>query len=90
MIGAVNVPVFPVCLAPLPSRQPVHVPFALRTVKQSLTVQLVRNTYKFKSGTRQRRQLEASQLVSDFDQTVEQIKKLEAPKPKRVRKGDAK
>jgi hypothetical protein len=55
-----------------------------------LTVQLVRNTYKFKSGTRQRRQLEASQLVSDFDQTVEQIKKLEAPKPKRVRKGDAK
>jgi hypothetical protein len=36
----------------------------------------------------QRRQLEASQPVSDFDQTVEQIKQLGAPKPKRVRKGE--
>jgi len=37
----------------------------------------------------QRRQLEASQSTSDFDQTVEQIKKLEAPKPKHIRKGTA-
>ena len=35
----------------------------------------------------QHRQLEASQPTSDFDQTVEHIKKLEAPKPKHVRKG---
>jgi hypothetical protein len=38
----------------------------------------------------QRRQIESSQPVSDFDQTVEQIRKLEAPKSKRVRRGDAK
>jgi len=37
----------------------------------------------------QRRQIEASQPVSDFDRTVDQIKKLGAGKPKRVRKGDA-
>jgi len=90
MIGAVNVPVFPACLAALSSRQPVHVPFALRTVKESLTVELVSKTYKFNSNEEQRLQLEASQPVSDFDRTVEQIRKLEAPKPKRVRKGDAK
>lgn len=90
MIGAVNVPVFPACLAALPSRQPMHVPFALRTVKESLTVELVSKTYKFDSNEEQRRQLEACQPVSDFDQTVEQIRKLEAPKTKRVRKGDAK
>jgi hypothetical protein len=90
MIGAVNVPVFPACLAALPGRQPVQMPFALRTVKHSLTVELVSKTYKFESSERKRRQLEASQPVSDFDQTVEQIRKLEAPKTKRVRKGDAK
>jgi len=43
---------------------------------------------QFAQFEEQRRQLEASQTNSDFDQTVEQIKKLEAPKPKRVRKGD--
>lgn len=90
MIGAVDVPVFPAFLAALPSRQPVQVPFALRTVKESLTVELVSKTYKFDSNEEQRRQLEASQHVSDFDRTVEQIKRLEAPKPKRVRKGDVK
>jgi hypothetical protein len=36
------------------------------------------------------RQIEAGQPVSDFDRTVEQIKKLGATKPKRVRRGDAK
>jgi hypothetical protein len=45
---------------------------------------------QFAQFEEQRRQLEASQPVSDFDQTVEQIRKLEDPKPKRVRKGDAK
>jgi hypothetical protein len=90
MIGAVDVPVFPAFLAALPSRQPVQVPFALRAVKHSLTVKLVSKTYKFNPHEEQRRQLEASQPVSDFDQTVEQIRKLEAPKPKRVRKEDAK
>lgn len=34
----------------------------------------------------QRLQLEASQAVSDFDQAIEHVKKLEAPEPKRVRK----
>jgi hypothetical protein len=34
------------------------------------------------------RQIESSQPVSDFDRTVEQIKKLGAGKPKRVRKGE--
>ena len=43
---------------------------------------------QFAQFEEQRRQLEASQTVSDFDQTVEQIKKLEAPRPKRVRKGE--
>ena len=57
------------------------------TVKDFLTVEPVRNAYQFESGGEQRRQLEASQPVSDFDRTVEQIKKLGAPKPKRVRKG---
>jgi hypothetical protein len=66
------------------------VPFALRTVKESLTVELVSKTYKFDSNEEQRLQLEASRPVSDFDRTVEQIKKLSAGKPKRVRKGDAK
>ena len=41
---------------------------------------------QFAQFEEQRRQLEASQPVSDFDKTVLQIKKLEAPKPKRVRK----
>jgi hypothetical protein len=38
----------------------------------------------------QRRQLEADTPTSDFDQTVEQIKKLDAPQPRRTRKGDSK
>ena len=42
---------------------------------------------QFAEYEEQRRKLEASQPVSDFDQTVEHIKKLEAPKLKRVRKG---
>ncbi len=42
---------------------------------------------QFAQYEEQRRQLEASQPVSDFDRTVEEIKKLGAPKPKRVRKG---
>ena len=36
-----------------------------------------------------RRQIESTQSVSDFDQTVEQIKKLGDAKPKRVRKRPA-
>jgi hypothetical protein len=43
---------------------------------------------QFAQFEEQRRQLETSQPVSDFDQTVEQIKKLETPRPKRVRKGE--
>ena len=42
---------------------------------------------QFAQYEEQRRQLEASQPVSDFDRTVEQIKKLASPRPKRVRKG---
>ena len=42
---------------------------------------------QFAQYEEQRRQLEASQPVSDFDRTVEQIKQLGAFKPKRVRKG---
>ena len=45
---------------------------------------------QFAQYEEQRRQIESSQPVSDFDRTVEQIKKLGAGKPKRVRKGDAK
>ena len=45
---------------------------------------------QFDQFEEQRRQIESSQPVSDFDRTVEQIKKLGASKPKRVRKGDAK
>jgi hypothetical protein len=59
VIGVVNVPVFPACLAALPSRQPEQTRFALRTVKQSLTVELVSNTYKFES---RRRQFEAARM----------------------------
>jgi hypothetical protein len=51
------------------------------TVKECLTVQS-------EISRQQHRQLEASQPVSDFDQTVEQIKRLGASKPKRVRKGE--
>jgi hypothetical protein len=43
---------------------------------------------QFAQFEEQRRQIELSQPVSDFDRTVEQIKKLGAAKPKRVRKGD--
>lgn len=55
-----------------------------RTVKHSLTVELVSNTYQFNSANCQ---LEASQSAGDFDQSVERIRKLEAPNPDRVRKG---
>jgi hypothetical protein len=44
---------------------------------------------QFAQYEEQRRQFESSQLVSDFDQTVQQIKKLRSGKPKRVRKGYA-
>lgn len=62
-------------------------PFQQRTVKGSLTVELVSNTYRFDFGGGQRLKLEAAQPTSDFDKTVEHIKQLAAPKPKRVRKG---
>jgi hypothetical protein len=45
---------------------------------------------QFAQYEEQRRQLEAETATSDFDQTVEQIKKLNAPTPRRTRKGDAK
>ncbi len=60
------------------------------TGKDSLPVQISHARAQFAQYEEQRRQLEASQPVSDFDRTVEQIKKLGAPKPKRVRKGDEK
>jgi hypothetical protein len=44
---------------------------------------------QFAQYEEQRRHTESTQPVSDFDQTVEQIKKLGAARPKRVRKGDA-
>jgi hypothetical protein len=40
---------------------------------------------QFAQYDEQRSQLEAAQPVSDFDQTVEQIKQLDAVKPKRIR-----
>ena len=67
---------------------PKALAFHWRTVKESLTVELVSRTYQFESNEEQRRQLEASQPVGDFDQTVEHIKKLGPGKPKRVRKGE--
>lgn len=42
---------------------------------------------QFSQYEEQRRQFEAGQPASDFDQTVEQIRKLGTTKPKRVRKG---
>ena len=57
------------------------------TGKDSLPVQISYARAQFAHYEEQRRQLEGSQPVSDFDRTVEQIKKLGAPKPKRVRKG---
>jgi hypothetical protein len=44
---------------------------------------------QFAQFEEQRRRIESSQPVSDFDQTVEQIKKLGTGKSKRVRKGGA-
>ncbi|MFP5231425.1 MAG: hypothetical protein ACLGQX_02225 [Acidobacteriota bacterium] len=44
-------------------------------------------TVQSEISRQQRRQLEASQPVSDFDRTVEHIKQLGAPKPERIRKG---
>ena len=66
---------------PLPSQAAVGA-----TGKDSLPVQISHAHVQFAQYEEQRRQLEASQPVSDFDRTVEQIKKLAAPKPKRVRK----
>lgn len=40
---------------------------------------------QFAQYEEQRRELEASRSTSDFDQTVEHIKKLESPEPKRAR-----
>ncbi len=57
------------------------------TGKHSLPVPIAHARAQFAQYEEQRRQLEASQPVSDFDRTVEQIKQLGAPKPKRVRKG---
>jgi hypothetical protein len=45
---------------------------------------------QFAQYEEQRLQIEAAQPTSDFDQTVEKIKKLSAVNPKRVRKGDTK
>ena len=64
------------CLPVQTASEPAHP----ATVKECLTVQS-------ETSRQQSRQLEASQPVSDFDRTVEQIRKLGAPKPKRVRKG---
>jgi len=60
------------------------------TGKDSLPVQISHARAQFAQYEEQRRQLEASQPASDFDRTVEQIKKLGAPRPKRVRKGERK
>ncbi len=57
------------------------------TGKDSLPVQIWHARAQFAQYEEQRRQLEASQPVSDFDRTVEQIRKLGAPRPKRVRRG---
>ena len=56
------------------------------TSKDSLLVQIAHARAQFAQYEEQRRQLEDGQPVSDFDRTVDQIKKLGAPKPKRVRK----
>ncbi|MGC8551054.1 MAG: hypothetical protein ACP5M4_15335 [Acidobacteriaceae bacterium] len=58
------------------------------TGKDFLPVPIAHARVQFAQYQEQRRQLEASQPVSDFDRTVEQIKKLGAPKPMRVRKGN--
>lgn len=42
---------------------------------------------QYEQYEKQRHQLEASQPVSGFDQIIEHMKNLEAPKPKRTRKG---
>ena len=57
------------------------------TCKHSFSVQISHARPHFAQYEEQRRQLEASQPVSDFDRTVEQIKQLGAPRPQRVRKG---
>lgn len=57
------------------------------TGKDCLPVQISHARAQFAQYEEQRRQLEASKSTSDYDRTVEQIKKLGAPKPKRVRKG---
>ena len=57
------------------------------TCKHSFSVQISHARARFAQYEEQRRQPEASQPVSDFDRTVEQIKQLEVPRPKRVRKG---
>ena len=66
----------------------LHAQLALgATGKDSLPVQISHAHAQFAQYEEQRRQLETSQPASDFDRTVEQIKKLEAPRPTRVRKG---
>lgn len=45
---------------------------------------------QFAQYEERRRQIALTQAVSDFDQTVEKIKKLGAAKPKRARKEDKK
>ena len=57
------------------------------TGKDFLPVPILDARAQFARYEEQRRQLGASQPVSDFDRTVEQIKQLGAPMPKRVRKG---
>lgn len=57
------------------------------TGKHSLHVQISHARAQFAQYEEQRSQLATSQPDSDFDRSVEQIKKLAAPKPKRIRKG---
>ena len=69
----------------------LHARLALgATGKDSLPVQISHARAQFAQYEDQRRQLEASQPVSDFDRTVEQIKKLEAPRSKQTHKSKGK
>jgi hypothetical protein len=45
---------------------------------------------QFAAYEEQQRELEESTPISDFDQTIEEVKKLGAGSPKRVRKGEPK
>ena len=57
------------------------------TGQHSFSVHIACSRAHFARYERQRRQLEASHAISNFDRTVEQIKQLGAPRPKRIRKG---